>query len=50
MNEIKQIIDVLRGENFYGAGKFTEIAKGKNQIVTDFKGIKRKITRLRKSK
>jgi len=50
MNEIKQIIDVLRGENFYGAGEYVEIAKGKNQIVTDFKGIKRKITRLRKSK
>ena len=50
MSDIIKIIDVLRDCNFYGAGKHVEIAKGKNEIVTDLKGIKRKITRLRKSK
>jgi len=50
MSDIIKILDVLRDGNFYGAGKHVEIAKGKNEIVTDLKGIKRKITRLRKSK
>tara|TARA_R100000541_G_scaffold7351_1_gene14963 strand:+ start:251 stop:403 length:153 start_codon:yes stop_codon:yes gene_type:complete len=50
MSDILKIVDILRDGNFYGAGKHVEIAKGKNEIVTDLKGIKRKITRLRKSK
>jgi len=47
MNSIKVIIDTLRDGNFYGGGECIEIAKGKNEIVTDWKGIKRKIKRWR---
>lgn len=47
---IANIIKILNSNDYFGAGEYVEIAKGKNQIVTDLKGIKRKITRLRKSK
>ena len=43
---IAEIIRTLQSNPFYGAGKYTEIAKGKNQIVTDFKGLKRKAKRI----
>lgn len=46
MNDIIKIIDVLRDGHFYGAGPMTEIAKGKNEIVTDWQGIKRKVKRI----
>lgn len=39
---IAQIIDLLQKGNFYGAGEFTEIAKGKNQIGYSFRKIKRR--------
>ena len=42
---IANIIKVLQSGEFYGAGEYTEIAKGKNEYVTDFKGFKRKIKR-----
>ena len=45
MNGIIKIVDVLRDGNFYGAGKYTEIAKGKNELVTDWISIKTKIRR-----
>ncbi len=48
MNDIKLIIDTLRNGHFYGAGPMTEIAKGSNEMVTDWKGMKRKIRRKRK--
>lgn len=47
---IAEIIRTLQSNPFYGAGKYTEIAKGKNQIVTDFKGLKRKVKRIWLSK
>ena len=43
---INEIIKTLRSNDFYGAGKYTEIAKGQNEIVTTFKGAKYKIKRL----
>lgn len=43
---IAEIIKTLQSNDFHGAGKYTEIAKGKNQIVTDFKGLKRKSKRI----
>ena len=46
---ISSIIDTLRKADFYGAGEYVEIAKGRNEIVTDWKGIKRKIKRKAKS-
>lgn len=47
---IAEIIKTLQSNEFYGAGKYTEIAKGKNQIVTDYKGFKRKVKRIWQSK
>lgn len=47
---IIEIIKVLQGNEFYGAGKYTEIAKGKHELVTNWKGAKRKIKRILKSK
>ncbi len=43
---ITDIINLLQKAEFYGAGEYTEIAKGKNQYVTNYKGFKRKIKRL----
>lgn len=43
---IADIIKTLQTGEFYGAGEYTEIAKGKNEMVTDFKGLKRKLKRL----
>ena len=45
MSSIIKIVDVLRNNDFYGAGKFTEIAKGKNELVTDWSSVKQKIKR-----
>ena len=50
MNDIIKIIDVLRGGDFYGAGKFTEIAKGKNEMTSDMQTFKTKIKRILKNK
>jgi len=40
-----EIINILRSNEFYGGGEFTEIAKGKNEMVTDWNGLKRKTIR-----
>jgi hypothetical protein len=45
---IAQIIETLQSGDFYGAGPYTEIAKGKHEIVTGWRGIRRKIKRARK--
>lgn len=43
---ITEIIDLLHKDNFYGGGEVIEIAKGKNELVTNWKGFKRKIKRI----
>ena len=43
---IANIIKVLQSGEFYGAGEYTEIAKGKNEYVTDYRGLKRKVKRI----
>lgn len=43
---IKDIIETLQLDDFHGAGKCTEIAKGKHELVKDFQGFKRKFKRL----
>ena len=50
MGGIIKIIDVLRDGNFYGAGKYTEIAKGENELVTDLKSVKQKMRRVWRSR
>lgn len=47
---IAQIIRTLQSNEFYGAGEFTEIAKGKNEIAVNWKHAKRKIKRIIKAK
>ena len=42
---IAEIIDLLRKGEFYGAGEYIEIAKGKNEMITNFSVFKNKIKR-----
>ena len=49
-NDITEVIDILRKGDFYGAGDFVEIAKGKRQIVTSWSGLKTKVKRIIKAK
>ena len=48
-DSIIKIIDVLKKKEYYGAGEFTEIAKGKNQIALTWIQLKTKIKRIIKS-
>ena len=43
---ITDIIKTLQSGNFYNSGEYVEIAKGKNELTTNFKGLKNKIVRL----
>lgn len=45
-----EIIEALRKGQYFGAGEFTEIAKGKYELVKDFKTLKRKANRLWQSR
>ncbi len=47
---ISDIIKTLQSGNFYGAGECTERAKGKYEMVTGWRGFKRKIKRAIKSR
>lgn len=42
---IVEIIKILQDGDYYGAGEHTEIAKGKREMITTWKGFKRKIKR-----
>lgn len=42
---IAEFIKLLHKNDFHGAGKFTEIAKGKHELITDFKTFKNKLKR-----
>ena len=42
---IAEIIKTLQAGDYYGAGKYTELAKGKHELVTDFKGLKRTLVK-----
>ncbi len=45
---IAEIITLLKSNPFYGAGEFTEIAKGKNEIATR-KNVFEKLKRIWRS-
>ena len=47
---IAEVIKILREKDYYGGGEYTEISKGKHELVTDWKSIKRKIKRQYKSR
>jgi hypothetical protein len=38
-------IAILQSNDFHGAGEFTEIAKGKHELVSDWKGLRTKLFR-----
>lgn len=42
---IKEIIEILRSGDFYGGTENIEFAKGSNELVTNWKGFKRKAKR-----
>jgi hypothetical protein len=48
--ELINIIKLLNSSDFYGAGKYTEIAKGKYKYTTTWKGFKYKINRIWQSR
>ena len=45
-NDIVSVIDILRKRKYYGAGQYTEISKGKYQMVSEWSELKEKIKRL----
>ena len=47
---ITNIIDVLKSNDFYGAGDSVEIAKGKHEYVSSWVDFKRKVKRAWQSK
>jgi len=47
---LKETLDLLMNNDFYGEGKNIEIAKGKNQYVSTIKDARRKIKRIIKTK
>jgi hypothetical protein len=47
---VKNIIDLLNTNDFYGVSKNIDIAKGINQIPTSVKGASKQIKRIWKSK
>jgi hypothetical protein len=49
-NDITEVIDILRRADFYGAGDCVEIAKGKNEMVISWRGLKQKVKRIIKAK
>lgn len=49
-NNIIEALNLLRALDYYGVNDYVEIAKGKHEIVSTFKGAKNKIKRLIKAK
>jgi len=47
---VKNIIDLLNTNDFYGVSKKVDIAKGINEIPTSVKGASKQIKRIWKSK
>lgn len=45
---ITQIIDLLKVDDFYGQSEVIDIAKGKYQLPTNFREIKKQIKRNKK--
>ena len=44
---LSYLIEILNSDEWLGAGDCVEIAKGKNELVTDWIGIKSKIRQLK---
>jgi hypothetical protein len=43
---MKEFLDLLHSDNFYGVSDNIEILKGKNEMVTNFSDAKQKIKRI----
>ena len=44
--KITDVLELLLKDHYYNCGGVTEIAKGKNEIVTNYTGLKRKTKRI----
>ena len=44
--DIINIVDLVRSSDFYKGSETIEIAKGKNQLVSTWKGFKRRLKRM----
>ena len=42
---IQNIVELLQSGDFYGAGEYTEIAKGKYEMIDSWRVFKQKIKR-----
>ena len=42
---MKEILDLLHSQDFYGISETVEIAKGKYELVTSYKDVKEKLKR-----
>lgn len=45
-NIMKEILDLLHSDNFYNVSNNVEIAKGKYEMITNFRDAKEKIKRV----
>ncbi len=43
---MKEILDILHSQDFIGVSKTIDIAKGRNELVTDWRDVKQKIKRI----
>lgn len=42
---MEKVLEIIISNDLYGVGEYTEIAKGKYQMITTFKEAKQKIKR-----
>lgn len=47
---MKEILDLLHSDTFYGVSENIEIAKGKNELVTNWQDVREKIKRVWRKK
>ena len=43
---MKEFLDLLHSDSFYGVSEKMDILKGKNELVTDFSDAKEKLKRI----
>lgn len=47
---MKELLDLLHSKDFYGVSNTVDIAKGKHELITDWKDVRKKIKRVWQSK
>lgn len=43
---MKDLLDLLHSQDFYGVSNTVDIAKGKHELITDWKDVRKKIKRV----